>query len=266
MAKRFIDTGFYSSPFVRGLRGPYKALYSYLFLNCDHAGVWQVELDIAAMRLDQKRIDARAALEAFGGKVIELSGGSKWFLVNFIEWQYGELNAANRAHNSVLAILKANGITYPFETSTEKKEGASKPLASPLQGAMDMDMDKDMDTGLEEKERANEKPKTATRDSLPFASTAFAQAWSDFDAMRRQSKHRAAWTDAARRMILTKCERMGEAHAIEALNKSTVNGWRDVFDPNGSAPRNGSGVRGAPPPPMDRNAPIESQLFKPLRK
>jgi hypothetical protein len=151
MAKRFIDTGFYSSPFVRGLRGPYKALFNYLFLNCDHAGVWQVELDVACTRLDQKRIDPDEALRVFAGKVIALPGGSKWFVVDFIEFQYGELNPANRAHSSVLAILKSNGI----DPSTLKKEGATKGLVSPSEGGkdMDMDMDKELDKD-QEKERA----------------------------------------------------------------------------------------------------------------
>lgn len=227
MAKRFIDTGFYSSPFVRGLRGPYKALYSYLFLNCDHAGVWQVELDIAAMRLDQKRIDPAAALKAFGGKVIALPGGTKWFLVSFIEWQYGELNAANRAHASVLAILKANGLTYPLDPSTEKKEGACKGLTSPLQGAkdMDMDMDMDMDKNSGEKERAESKP----TEPLPFASPAFADAVARWERHRAEIKHKL--TPEARKAWLKKCEAMGEAAAIAAIDHSIANGWTGMFPP-----------------------------------
>jgi hypothetical protein len=49
MAKRFIDTGFYKSPFVRGLKGSSKAIYSFIICDCTGAGIWMKDLEIAAL-------------------------------------------------------------------------------------------------------------------------------------------------------------------------------------------------------------------------
>lgn len=68
MAKRFIDTGLFRKPSIRAMKAPYKALYIYLMCECDHAGIWDVELDIAAMRLGMK-LDDEKAIEELGGMV-----------------------------------------------------------------------------------------------------------------------------------------------------------------------------------------------------
>ncbi len=146
MAKRFIDTDLFRKPFMRGLEAPYKALWIYLLCECDHAGVWTVELDVAHLRMGMK-LDTEKALEKMGGAVIPIDGGAKWFLPDFVAFQYGKLNPANRVHESVLAILSKYGID-PNELSQ------NKPLTSPLQGAKDKDKDKDS----EEKERATPNP------------------------------------------------------------------------------------------------------------
>ncbi len=134
MAKRFIDTGLFRKPFMRSLEAPYKALWIYLLCECDHAGVWCVELDVAEMRMGMK-LDPVKALEKMQGAVIEIDGGAKWFLPDFIEFQYGTLNAENRVHESVLKILEKNNIDLD-------NIGENKPLISPLQGRKDKDKEK----------------------------------------------------------------------------------------------------------------------------
>ena len=51
MAKRFTDTNKYKKPFIRGLQGAYKLLWDYLYHDCDHAGIWIVDFDIAQVYL-----------------------------------------------------------------------------------------------------------------------------------------------------------------------------------------------------------------------
>lgn len=141
MAKRFIDTDLFRKPFMRGLEAPYKALWVYLLCECDHAGIWTVELDVAELRMGMK-LDAGKAIQKMGGAVVEIDGGKKWFLPDFVTFQYGTLNPANRVHESVIALLSKFGID-PNNPSQNKGH------VSPLQGAKD----KDKDT-LKEKERA----------------------------------------------------------------------------------------------------------------
>jgi hypothetical protein len=151
MAKRFIDTDLFRKPFMRSLEAPYKALWIYLLCECDHAGVWVVELDVAQIRMGLK-LDPEKVIEKMGGAVVSVDGGSKWYLPDFVAFQYGTLNPDNRVHASVLSRLDALGI------DPEKKG-----LASPLQGAIDKDKDKD-----KEKERGSGKTKQGKRDAEWF--------------------------------------------------------------------------------------------------
>lgn len=152
MAKRFIDTSIFRKDFIRGLDAPYKLLFLYLINECDHAGLWDVEIEVAEVRLGVKI--GGDPIAKFCGKVIPVDGGKKWFIPSFISFQYGQLNPENRAHGSAISLLKK------FNLLTDQYE--IKPLTSPLQGAMDMDkeMDKEMDmVKVKEKRAENEKQK-----------------------------------------------------------------------------------------------------------
>jgi len=136
MAKRFTDTNKYKKPFIRGLQGAYKLLWDYLYHDCDHAGIWIVDFDIAQIYIGADMpVNKSDALQYFNNgekRIIEIDNGKKWFMPSFIEFQYGELNEQNRAHNSVIQILK------------KYKIYKNKTLTSPLQGAMDKDKDKEL--------------------------------------------------------------------------------------------------------------------------
>jgi hypothetical protein len=145
MAKRFTDTNKYKKPFIRSLPGVYKLFWDYLYHDCDHAGVWIVDFDIAQVYLGTdmpiNKTEALKYFNADGKRIIECDNGCRWFIPSFIEIQYGELNEENKAHNSVINILK------------KYKLYNNKPLKNPLlrakEGAMDMDKDKDMVKDME---------------------------------------------------------------------------------------------------------------------
>lgn len=141
MAKRFTDTDKWKKPFIRGLHGAYKLLWMYILDDCDHAGIWQVDLEVAQVRIGEQ-LDCNIALSQFSEKIIPFSNGEKWFIPSFIDFQYGALNPDNRAHGSVLNLLKKYNLI----------DLENKPLKSPLQGAMDMDMDMDIDKELVKEE------------------------------------------------------------------------------------------------------------------
>jgi len=145
MAKRFTDTDKWKKPFVKSLKGTYKLFWLYLLDDCDHAGIWQVDVDVAQIRIGDE-IDLYQALKLFGDKVTVFNNGEKWFIPDFIEFQYGDLNPQNRAHNSVLTLLNKYNLLPK-----------NKPLTSPLQGAKDKDMDKDMDKDKDKEVGESEK-------------------------------------------------------------------------------------------------------------
>ena len=143
MAKRFTDTQKYHKPFIRGLQGAYKLLWDFIYHECDHAGIWIVDFEIAQILIGKDMpVNKEDALKFFNTnpndkKIYEVDNGNKWFIPSFIEFQYGELNPENRAHRSVIFILKKYNLF-------DEKKG----LISPLKGCKDKDkdMDKDKDT------------------------------------------------------------------------------------------------------------------------
>lgn len=143
MAKRFTDTNKYKKPFIRGLQGAYKLLWDYLYHDCDHAGIWIVDFEVAQLYLGQDmKVNKKDALKYFNHgqvRILEVDNGSKWFIIPFIEFQYGKLNSSNRVHNSVLLALNKYNVPKIY-----------KDLLSPLERAKDKDKDLDKDKDKEE--------------------------------------------------------------------------------------------------------------------
>jgi hypothetical protein len=149
MAKRFTDTNKYKKPFIRSLPGAYKLFWDFLYHDCDHAGIWIVDFEIAQSYLGKDMgITKGLALQLFNEdeiRIVELDGGKKWFIPSFIEFQYGKLSDKNRAHVSVISVLKK------FDLLTD--DFIIKPLTSPLQGAKDKEKEQEQELD-KEKEQA----------------------------------------------------------------------------------------------------------------
>ena len=137
MAKRFTDTNKWRKPFIRGLQGAYKLLWFYILDDCDHAGIWIVDMEVAEIRIGEP-MDIEKAIQLFSDKIYIFDNGERWFISDFIEFQYGVLSETNRAHNSVINIL------MKYELINKNKE-----LISTLQGAKDKDKDKEEDKDKE---------------------------------------------------------------------------------------------------------------------
>lgn len=135
MAKRFTDTEKWKKPFIRNLSAPYKLLWLYICDDCDHAGIWQVDIDVAKIRIGED-INEQDAVKFFKDKLVRIDKGNKWYIPSFIDFQYPSgLNPDNKAHGGIIKILqKYNLLDDEF-----------KPLVSPLYGAMDMDKEMEMD-------------------------------------------------------------------------------------------------------------------------
>jgi hypothetical protein len=141
MSKRFTDTDKWKKGFIRGLEPAYKLLWLYITDDCNHAGIWDVDIEVAALRIGIP-LDQQKALSQLGNHIKVFDDGKKWFIPSFIEFQYGTLNPSNRAHNSVIQTLS--------------KYQSLSPLVSPLQapslGAMEKDKEKERINELNESE------------------------------------------------------------------------------------------------------------------
>ena len=224
MAKRFIDTDLFRKPFMRGLEAPYKALWIYLLCECDHAGVWVVELDVAQIRMGLK-LDPEKVIEKMGGAVVPVDGGSKWYLPDFVAFQYGELNPANRVHESVIKRLTALGID-PANPSE------NKPLASPFEGAKDKDKDKDMDNSnenIQELEVENNQRRARSVQPDMVAPDAYADEWNEWLCHRREIKK--PMTLRSQRAQLAAFDDWTVERIKAAITHSIANGWQGIFEP-----------------------------------
>lgn len=145
MAKRFIDTGFFKSPFVRSLQAPLKLFYSFIICDCSASGIWIIDFEAANMFCGTKLKPEDATGFLTSGKAVDLQNG-KWFIPGFIEHQYPNgLKRDNRAHIGVIAELDSYGL---LDNDLKIIKVAQKDLGSPLQGAKVMvkvmDKEKDM--------------------------------------------------------------------------------------------------------------------------
>jgi hypothetical protein len=211
MANRFIDTNFYKSPFIRSLKGASKGLYSFIICDCNNAGIWSADFEIASLYIDFKVTVKDFDVFLKSGKAIDLKNG-KFFFPDFIEHQYPQgLNESNPAHKNVIFELKKYNLI----------DGALKVLRSTFEGTKDMDMEKGkvMDTDMV---KDNDPPKTEKSD--------LEKAFDSFLEMRRKIKKPA--TDRAVELLKIKIKKLSNNNqelAIEIINQSILNSWQDFY-------------------------------------
>ncbi|MCK4575521.1 HNH endonuclease [candidate division WOR-3 bacterium] len=109
MAKRFTDTEIYNKKWFRELTPTEKCFWRYICDACNHAGIWEVDFETAGFFINKKLNESRLR-EIFKDRYVEIDNGKRWFIVGFIEFQYGKLSGGNPAHISVIKILNKHGI------------------------------------------------------------------------------------------------------------------------------------------------------------
>lgn len=211
MAKRFTDTEKWKKPFIRSLKAPYKLLWLYVCDDCDHAGIWQVDLEVAEIRIGIK-LNLNEAIKSYGDKIIVFDNGNKWFIPSFIEFQYPSgLNPQNNAHIGIIKTLEK----YQLEINQ------IKPLNSPLTAPMDMVMDKD---------KVKDKDKVIV--ILPFESENFYNYWNlwkDYKYKQLNFKFKTPQSEQASLKDLVTLSNGDEQTAIKIIEQSMAKGWKGLF-------------------------------------
>jgi len=132
MAKRMTDTDKWKKRFLRELKPQHKLLWFYILDDCNHAGIWDVDIEVASIRVGEELIYDMLP-QAFLDKIVIFDNGDKWFIPEFIEFQYGELNPTSNVHKSVIALLDK----YNLEGYMKGSQGVQSTLK-------DKDKDKDI--------------------------------------------------------------------------------------------------------------------------
>lgn len=224
MSKRFTDTEKWNKRFIRGLKPAYKLLWLYLTDSCNHAGIWDVDFDVAKLKIGMP-ISEQEAIKQFKEKITVFDNGAKWFIPSFIEFQYGELSEMNRAHTKIIFLLKK------FNLINEENKPLTSPLTSPLQGGKDMYKE-------EYKDKEEEKDKggmgeNSNKVTFPFSSENFMYVWGIWINYKK-SQFRFEYKDnAGQQAALNKLVRLSNGRediAIKIIEESISNGWKGFFE------------------------------------
>lgn len=107
------------------MEAPYKLLYLFIICDCDVAGIWNPDFEIASIYLGIK-VDRKKFMQLYENKYIELENG-QFFIPGFIRHQYSAgLCTTNPAHKKIIEKLTALNLI----DSTLNPEGAWKGLVS----------------------------------------------------------------------------------------------------------------------------------------
>ncbi len=132
MAKRYLETGYYKSPFVRSLKGPLKALYNFIICDCDSAGIWVKDLMIASTYIGFEVTEKDFEIFIKAKKAWDLNNG-KFFFPDFIEHQYPTgLTNSNPAHKKAISEL------VKYKLVNEQFKVLPSPSEVPTKGTMVM--------------------------------------------------------------------------------------------------------------------------------
>lgn len=130
MAKRFTETSKWSDQWYRRLPIEYKVFWSYLCDQCDNAGIWKKDIELASFYIGTK-IDEQESLRLFnaGKDRIESLSSELWLITDFVWFQYGELSEDCPPHKQVLSLVnkyKEKGLAYPYIRVQDKDKDKDK--------------------------------------------------------------------------------------------------------------------------------------------
>ena len=112
MAKRFVDTGIWMEDWFLDMPIEYKLFWYYMITNCDHAGIFRVNLRVFNS-LNGVEIEPLKAISYFNLNKdrIRILSENVWFIEDFFVYQYGtSFNLNNRVHQSISKVYEKHDL------------------------------------------------------------------------------------------------------------------------------------------------------------
>ncbi len=152
--KRFTDTDKWRDPWFRKLSAGAKLAFLFIVDNCDNAGVWDADMELANFSIGME-IPWEKVRESLGERMEVLKSG-KWHLKKFVNFQCGELSEECKPHAAVIRLLNKHGIQrvskeYPKGIHTLKEKDQDK----------DKERDEDQEGDARGQESADEQARQA---------------------------------------------------------------------------------------------------------
>jgi hypothetical protein len=134
MAKRFTSTEIWSEDWFLEMPIEYKLFWYYMLSECDHAGLFKVNLR-SFCGLNEVKISSDDALKYFnsGKDRVRVVNKSVWLIEDFFVFQYGTtINLNNRLHESIEKLY----------TKLDLKLSSIRGVLDLIYGVKDKDKDK----------------------------------------------------------------------------------------------------------------------------
>jgi len=103
MAKRFFDTELWEKEWYQTLEPKMKCMFNYMLSRCNVAGIWSVNIGLAAYIIGETL--TADAVQSQLEEHIHVLSPKKWWLIDFVPFQYGHLSENSPPHKAVIAIL-----------------------------------------------------------------------------------------------------------------------------------------------------------------
>lgn len=114
MAKRLTDTDKWKKQWFRTMPPEYKCFWHFILDYSDFAGIWDVDFGLAEFYIGRK-IDPDKIKSFFTKQIIIIAGGKRWFIIDFIVFQYGKKLKINHAfHSKIIERLKEHDLLDKF--------------------------------------------------------------------------------------------------------------------------------------------------------
>lgn len=145
MSKRFTDTDKWKKQNFSLLSLKMKLAWIYLCDNCDHAGIWEINLGLMSYQVGEE-ITLKELIDSFAEK-LEIINDNKIIIQSFIDFQYGNLNPNSKVHQSVIKKLEKERVSIGYPKSMDTIKATAK------------DKDKEKDKEKEKEKETGEIPK-----------------------------------------------------------------------------------------------------------
>jgi len=119
--RRFTETDKWRDPWFRQIPYGTKLAYTFIVDNCDRAGVWTPDFELANFMVGYK-IDWDGVKKSLGDRLVILDNGD-WLIARFVAFQYGSLTHACPPHRSIIQLIVQKHLRngYPLEHACLKE-------------------------------------------------------------------------------------------------------------------------------------------------
>ena len=118
MAKRFTDNEKWKKKFFRKLSQQHKLLWIYILDDCNHAGIWDVDLEVAEVRIGFHSFLQGECEDIFKERIVI--------------FQNGTLNPNSRVHQSVINLLEKYNLYQPAKELQYIEAADTKRFKKPI--------------------------------------------------------------------------------------------------------------------------------------